>query len=148
MKTIFETTTRATLQDRLGRLAPDSKPGFGKLNVNQMVVHCTGGIDMLIGRLKVAPRPGPLRNPLLRYLIIYVLPWPHGAPTAPELIPPTDPGDFGENVAKLREAIERIGTESAEGVFDPHPAFGALKGKDVGVLVARHLDHHLRQFGV
>jgi hypothetical protein len=117
------------------------------MNVNQMVVHCTGGIDMFLGRLKIKPAKGPLRLPPLRYLVIYVLPWPHGAPTAPELIPPANPGDFRENAAKLHEALERIGQQGAGAPFDPHPAFGALKGKDVGALVGRHLDHHLRQFG-
>ena len=148
MKSIFNAEARTQLHDRIARLTPDSKPAFGKMNVNQMVVHCTGGIDMFIGRLKVAPKSGPLSIPLLRYLVIYVLPWPHGAPTAPELIPPANPGDFRENVAKLQEAMERIGARGSEASFDPHPAFGALKGKDVGALVGRHVDHHLRQFGV
>lgn len=92
---------------------------------------------MLIGEMKVAPKRGPLRNPLLRYLVIHVLPWPKGAPTAPEIIPPIDPGDFRENVGQLRSAINRIGA-----------AFGEINGKNLGVLAARHLDHHLRQFGV
>jgi len=148
MKSIFDASTRAEFRDRFARLTPDRKPGFGRMNVNQMVVHCAGAIDMFVGRLKVAPLRGPLRLPPLRYLIIYVLPWPHGAPTAPELIPPADPGDFRENVSKLQEAIERIGKKGAAGPFDPHPAFGSLAGKDVGALVGRHLDHHLRQFGV
>ncbi len=124
------------------------KPRFGKLNVNQMVVHCTCGIQMMIGELKVAPKPGPLRNPVLRYLLIHVLPWPHGAPTAPELIPPIDPGDFAKNLTDLRAAITRLSARNPEGKFDPHPAFGEINGKNLGVLAARHLDHHFRQFGV
>ena len=147
MNSIFDSATRAGILDRLDRLPADRRPGWGKMNVNQMVVHCTGGIRMLIGEMEVAPKPGPLRNPLLRYLVIRVLPWPHGAPTAPELIPPADPGDFRENLAHLRAAIGRIGTRDPQGPFSPHPAFGLLRGDLLGALVARHLDHHLRQFG-
>ena len=29
-----------------------------------------------------------------------------------------------------------------------HPAFGVLSHKAYGVLIARHTDHHFRQFGV
>ena len=29
-----------------------------------------------------------------------------------------------------------------------HPAFGALTYKDYGVLIARHTEHHFRQFGL
>ena len=28
-----------------------------------------------------------------------------------------------------------------------HPSFGNLKGDEWGILVYRHLDHHLQQFG-
>jgi hypothetical protein len=147
-KSIFEPQTRGHLLDRLARLQRDRPPSFGKMNANQMVVHCTGAIDMFIGRLKVTPRRGPLRNPLLRYLVIHVLPWPKGVPTAVELLPSTNPGEFRGNVAKLREAIETFGARNPEGPFDPHPAFGAIKGHNIGALVARHLDHHFRQFGV
>ena len=148
MKSIFQAAVREELQARALRLTPQSKPNFGKMNVNQMVVHCTSGIGMMIGELKVAQKAGPLRNPALRYLVIHVLPWPKGAPTAPELIPPPDAGDFRLNLTHLRAAIERIGERDPNGKFDPHPAFGEIKGNNLGVLVARHLDHHFRQFGV
>jgi hypothetical protein len=148
MKSIFDTSVRAELRGRFARLTPESPPRFGKMNANQMVVHCTAAIDMLIGRLVVKPLPGPLRIPPLRYLIIHVLPWPHGAPTAPELIPPAEAGDFRGNAVRLEEAMERIAERGLAGTFDPHPAFGKLKARDVGALVGRHLDHHLRQFGV
>ena len=147
-KSIFDEPVRDELLGRVTNLTPQSQAKFGKMNVNQMVVHCTGGIRMLIGELKVAPRPGPLSNPLLRYLIIHVLPWPRGAPTAPELIPPVDAGDFKQNVTQLRAAINRVGARDPNGKFDPHPAFGEINGKNLGVLVARHLDHHFSQFGV
>ena len=29
-----------------------------------------------------------------------------------------------------------------------HPAFGDISYDDYGVLIAKHTDHHLRQFGV
>ncbi len=147
MKPVFEPSVKTVILDRIGRLSPQSRPRFGKMNVNQMVVHCTGGIQMLIGELEIPPVKSPFKFAPLRYLIIHVLPWPHGAPTASELIPPANPGDFAANVQKLKSALERISAKP-DGPFTPHPAFGALKGNDIGVLVARHLHHHLSQFGV
>ena len=147
-KSIFDEPVREELLGRASNLTPQCRATFGKMNVNQMVVHCTSGIRMLIGELKVAPKAGPLRNPMLRYLIIHVLPWPQGAPTAPELIPPADAGDFRQNVTQLRAAINRVASRDPKGKFDAHPAFGDINGKNLGVLVARHLDHHFRQFGV
>ncbi len=148
MKSIFQPAVREELLERARQLNPQAKPTFGKMNVNQMVVHCTGGIGMLIGELKVAPKGGPLRIPALRYFVIHIMPWPKGLPTAPELIPPVNAGNFRDNVAQLQAAIHRIAARDPNGRFDPHPAFGEIRGKNLGVLVARHLDHHFRQFGV
>ena len=55
-KSIFDAQIRDGILERASRLTPQSKAKFGKLNVNQMVVHCTGGIGMFIGELKVAPK--------------------------------------------------------------------------------------------
>lgn len=144
---IFSPEDRRLLLTRFARLTPQTAPKWGKMNVNQMVVHCRRAIEMMTGELKVAPKKGPFRNPLLRYLIIHVLPWPNGAPTAPELIPPSDPGEFQDNVAKLRASVEAMGKRDPKGPFAEHAAFGALHGRNLGALIHRHLDHHLRQFG-
>jgi hypothetical protein len=147
VNSIFEPSVRVNLLGRIGQLKPESRPSFGKMNVNQMLVHCTGAIQMMIGELQVARKPGPFRNPFLRYMVIHVLPWPKGLPTAPELIPPADSGDFTSNVGKLKTAVERLCARDPQGVFSPHAAFGHINGKNLGVLMSRHLDHHLRQFG-
>jgi Protein of unknown function (DUF1569) len=144
----FDPSVRQRLLERVSQLTPASQPKFGKMNVNQMVVHCAGGVEMMMGELQVAPKPGPFRVPLLRYLVIHVLPWPKGAPTAPELLPQPNPGDFAENLSKLKSAIERAGARGPQGSFSPHPMFGQLSVKDLSALLARHLDHHLSQFGV
>ena len=52
------------------------------------------------------------------------------------------------NLEKLKSTIERAGLRDPEGTFAPHPAFGELRGKNLAVLMGRHLDHHLRQFSV
>ncbi|MBI4752366.1 MAG: DUF1569 domain-containing protein [Acidobacteria bacterium] len=33
------------------------------------------------------------------------------------------------------------------GQWSLHPAFGRLTGTEWGILAARHMNHHLRQFG-
>ena len=49
-KSIFDEAVREELLARASHLTPQNKPTFGKMNVNQMVVHCTGGIGMMIGK--------------------------------------------------------------------------------------------------
>ena len=81
----------------------------------------------------------------LKHLILYVLPFPKGAPTAPAL-KPSDAGSFEEERAALLELLERIGTGPREGAGPAHPLFGPLTWREWGVATYKHTDHHLKQF--
>ncbi len=147
MPTIWETNARADLVRRYDKLNNQSRPQWGKFTVGRMVKHCADAIRMATGDLAVKPKNGPFRNWLVRKLIIYVAPWPKGAPTAPELLPAGDPG-LDVSRRELRAALDRLVAIGPDGPLAEHAAFGKLNGKDWGVLVYRHLDHHLTQFGV
>jgi len=75
------------------------------------------------------------------------MPFPKGAPTSPELSA-RPPGDWDREVVALRALVEQFGRRDPNGRWPDHPAFGRLTGRAWGVLVYRHSDHHLRQFGV
>jgi hypothetical protein len=83
----------------------------------------------------------------MRRLVIYWLPWPKGTPTAPEFLAQPS-GTWDDDLAALRSAIARFAARDPASDWPRHPAFGALDGRMWGVLAWRHLDHHLRQFGV
>src|ERR1044072_8984428 len=83
----------------------------------------------------------------LKHLILYVLPFPKGAPTAPELKVDVAKVAFAEQRAALLELLERIGSGPDEGAGPAHPLFGPLTWRQWGVLTYKHADHHLRQFG-
>jgi hypothetical protein len=82
----------------------------------------------------------------LKHLILYVFPFPKGAPTAPGL-KPSDATSFEEERTSLLELLERIGTGPSEGAGPEHPLFGPLTWREWGVVTYKHADHHLRQFG-
>lgn len=74
------------------------------------------------------------------------VPFPKGAPTAPEL-KPVDTTAFEEERAALLELVERIGTGEREGMGPVHPLFGPLTWREWGAVTYKHADHHLKQFG-
>jgi len=82
----------------------------------------------------------------LKHLILYVFPFPKGAPTAPEL-KVVDATSFEEERAGLLETLERIGTGVRDGAGPDHPLFGPLSWREWGVATYKHTDHHLKQFG-
>jgi hypothetical protein len=146
MKTVWDPAVRKELLARFARLAPDQKPLWGKMNAAQMIAHCTDPMRAAMGEMKVAEKWTPMRFRLLRYLVIYKLPWPKGAPTAPEFIH-EGAENFESNRNRLAQVLERFAAHQGK-PFRDHAAFGTLTEKDWGCLTWRHLHHHLTQFGV
>jgi hypothetical protein len=112
-----------------------------------MVVHLSDALKMALGELPVPSRKTPLRYPVIKQLIIYLMPWPKGAPTAPELLARVPAAWNGEVVA-LGALVEKFANRPAGEKWPPHPAFGSMTGRAWGVLAYRHCDHHFRQFGI
>jgi hypothetical protein len=146
-KTMFDRAAREELRRRMESIQPERPPLWGKMNSGQMLAHVNASLAMATGELPTKPKNTPMANPLVRWLVIYVMPWPKGTPTAPELLA-TPPGEWAADLVEFRDLLERAGTRSPDGDWPRHPAFGQMKGKHWGVLVYKHLDHHLRQFAV
>lgn len=148
MKTLWDPAARRELCDRLTRLTPAATRRWGTMSAPHMVAHLVDSMRMAIGDIPVASKNLPLRFTPIKQLIIYCLPFPKGAPTAPELVSRL-PADWPSECATLLTLIDRFAdrSRSAPGWPD-HPAFGKLTGNSWGVLAYRHIDHHLRQFGV
>ena len=150
MKTLWDDEARKELKQRLGRLQYDSQARWGKMNAPRMVAHLCNSMKMASGELAVKSKNLPIRFSPLKELIIYVLPFPKGAPTAPELMTheTDDTGDWAEGLAELRRRIDEVAARDPKGKWPEHPAFGKLSHKTWGVLGYRHIDHHFKQFGV
>jgi hypothetical protein len=145
-KTIWNAADRQALLSRFDTLQAGQKPKWGKMSASQMVRHCTVPMYAAMGEFAVTHKNTFFRIWPMQKLIIYVLPWPQGAPTAPEFII-TEEGHLPDLIAGLRTAVDRFVAKGESQTFQPHAAFGPLSGADWGALMHRHLDHHLKQFG-
>ena len=147
MRTIFNPRDHLELHERVQRLSTNQKPRWGRMTPLQMVAHLSDSLRMASGELEVAPKKVPFRFSPLKDLVLYVLPVPKGVPTSPELIA-RKPDDWSVEIAGLREELNGLVERGAEALAPVHPAFGKMSAKQWGVLIYRHMDHHLRQFGV
>ncbi len=147
MKSIFNPRDHLGLHDRIQCLKTTSQPQWGKMTAVQMVAHLSDSLRMASGELEVEPKKVPFRYSPLKELVLYLLPVPKGVPTSPELVA-RKPGDWSIEVADLRDELNGIVQRGPEALAPVHPAFGKLSAKQWGVLIYRHMDHHLRQFGV
>ncbi len=146
-KTLSNARARRELLDRLEHLTPDATPRWGKMTAPQMVAHLTDWMMMASGDLKTAAQNRVLRYPPLKQLAIYWLPFPKGVPTAPELLGRV-PLEWGAERASLRQRVEAFESLYLKPEWPDHPAFGKMTPKAWGVFAYRHMDHHLRQFGI
>jgi hypothetical protein len=150
MASAFEPETSTELLDRIDQLRPDSARQWGRMSAPQMVCHLTDSLSVAMGEIPTTFRPSVLSSRFMRWLIFSVLPIPRAkARTGPEF-QTTKPGDWTQDVICLREKFGQFIArgKSANPQWAKHPAFGDLSTREWGLLVAKHLDHHLRQFGV
>ena len=147
MHSILNEADRAEIVRRLQSLSASSPRRWGTLDIVGMLQHLRLSARMTLGELPVpSANKRAFQTFPLKHLILYVLPFPKGAPTAPEL-KPADVTSFEEERAGLLELLERIGAGPREGPGPPHPLFGAMNWREWGVVTYKHADHHLKQFG-
>jgi hypothetical protein len=151
MKTWFDASDRRAVVGRLDGLKPTSTPRWGRMTAHQTLCHLADPIRVALGEKVAAPVSGPLRVPGLRHAVVWILPWPKGAPTAPDFLAGkgmTKPTNFQRDKRTLLILFDRLASLSDKGPIPEHPLFGAIGRSGWGRLMWRHVDHHLRQFGL
>ena len=145
---MWDPALRALFVERSTKLMPGTKAAWGKLSASGMLAHLNDSYRMCLGDLAVKPRSGPLRYTPIKQLVIYVLPFPKSVPTAPELLARCDGAVLEDEKAAFKQMLERLSAVPPNTALAQHPAFGSLTYKDYGTLMARHTEHHFRQFGL
>jgi hypothetical protein len=117
------------------------------MNVTGMLEHLRLSAQMAVGELAVpdANKRAFQMFPL-KHLILYVLPFPKGAPTATELLPDAAVS-FDEERAAVLALLDRIGSGPRDGAGPAHPLFGPMSWREWGTVTYKHAGHHLKQFG-
>ena len=153
MNDLFDPALADDVKRRILSLRAESKPQWGKMTVAQTLSHCTCGIQMATGVInpRRAPFPGNVLGLLIKPLALGDdKPMRRNSPSAPELFP-ADPTrcDFECERTQLLATLDSFVTRGPACCSQhPHPFFGPLKPKQWAILMYKHLDHHLRQFGV
>lgn len=148
MKTIFDQGTRKELILRIQNISEDAEAQWGKMNLYQMLVHCTTWEKWIHGK----------ENPLYKQVFIGKVfgkmalkrmvrddkPFDKGVPTSAQFKIKETNGDI---TTKKNEWIELI--KSYENYSNPtfiHDFFGKMTKEQIGLMAYKHTDHHLRQF--
>jgi len=144
---MFNSDCREQMLARLHRLTPESQRRWGRMTAPQMIAHLSDQMRHALGDVPVAARPGILRWAPVRYASIYLLPWPKGRIKGPREAFVTPPSTWATDIAVLEGLLQRFVERGTEGSWPEHALMGRMSGRDWGVFVHKHFDHHFRQFG-
>ena len=148
MRNLFEPEAVQEVMTRIEQLKPSSQRQWGKMEVAQMMAHCSRTMEMASGKF-VAKRSliGRIVGQRVRHLLTDDGPFPRNSPTAKEL--KVSSGDFTHEQERLKQCVRHFheGGES-QCTRHPHPFFGKITPLEWSTGMYKHLDHHLKQFGV
>jgi hypothetical protein len=148
MKNLFQREAVDEVIARIDTLQPATQRQWGKMDVAQMMAHCSATLEMASGRLN-PPRIliGRLIGPFVKPIFTNEKPLSRNSPTDKKLIV-SDRRDFAREQEQLKLRLRQF-QEGGEAhcTRHPHPFFGALNPQDWSRGMYKHLDHHLRQFG-
>jgi hypothetical protein len=149
MRNLFDAAAVAEVKARVQRLRPDSARQWGKMNAAQAVAHCAASLELALGERRP---PRLLAGRVVGWVVKPLAlrndePMRRNTPTVPDL-EVADERDLGAERQRLSGLIDRFAAAGPAGcTTHPHSFFGRLTPEEWAVLMYKHLDHHLRQFG-
>ena len=149
MTTVFDTAARAELIRRIHTVDETSTARWGRMNVYQMLKHCTLWEAWIQGSsphtYKQAFIGRVFGRMALRGMTKDDKPLARNIPTTREFRISDTTGDVAAERRKWAALVEAYDHYSNPGFV--HDFFGRMTREQVGQLAYKHTDHHLRQFG-
>lgn len=147
IKNLFDPAVKQEIINRINQLSPASKAQWGKMNVAQMLAHLQLPIKIAYGTHQ--PKGSfllRLIGPLFKSKLWDEQPYKHSLPTDPTFVMTGSEKEFEKEKAALLDLVTRFSEATIVG--EKHPIFGKLTKENWSKATWKHIDHHLRQFGV
>lgn len=151
MKNIFNAQDAQSYIDRINQLNARSERRWGKMTVDQMLAHCNITYSMIFEPEK-HKKPGFIARFILKKFVkskvCNDIAYKTNLPTSPAFVI-SDEKVFDEEQKKLIgyiQKVQQLGADAFEG--KESISFGPLSATEWNNMMAKHLDHHLKQFGV
>lgn len=149
MKTLFNPIVNEEILERIGKLNASSQPEWGKMNVTQMLAHLSLSLQINFGEIELKRGfLGLFFSGISRRILLSTKPFPRHLPADKKAIS-TEVFGFTEERLRTENLIKRYLADGVKGLSKkPHNILGKISPEESSFLSYKHLDHHLRQFGV
>ncbi len=151
MENIFDAATVQNYILRINQLTPTTERKWGEMSVDQMLAYCNVSYEMIYQPEKLR-KPGGIAKWMLKNFVkkkvVNDIPYKANIPTAPQFIVEGD-RDFEVEKKRLIGYLQKT-QNLGEQAFDGKESFsfGKLSAHEWNNMLAKHLNHHLQQFGV
>ena len=149
MKSLFVESEKNDLISRINNLNSGSLPLWGKMNVSQMLIHCTVSVKIALEEITPELIEEYLKiGRTVKDIVLKTDMFSKNLPTSKEFLV-MDDGNFDVNRDTLTDYLVRFSETDVESEKKvAHPYLGDLSMKEWGILIWKHTNHHLNQFGV
>jgi len=147
-KSIFDETAFKEIKQRVESLQPDANAVWGKMDVAQMLAHCSVAAEMILGKIPYVDKSTIISRTLIRWLVLSALrkgDFGRDKPTLHEL-KIEGARNFELEKKRLLKNLEEAFYTGKRAQIGPHPFFGKFSNSEWGQLKYLHFNHHLSQF--
>jgi hypothetical protein len=148
---IYSPETTVELATRISSLTNETPALWGKMNAGQMLSHCCVAYQQVLG--ENTDKPGMIMKWMLKTFfkqsMVNEVPYRTNLPTGPTFVRLNQNFDIETEKGKLIAYVQKIQELGPEQLSArPSLSLGKLSAMEWNNLLYKHIDHHLRQFGV
>ncbi|MBT2560191.1 DUF1569 domain-containing protein [Pedobacter sp. ISL-68] len=149
-KEFFTPKALSVYTKRINRLTPHSERQWGTMEADQMLHHLNLACGSSLGYFNLADESTFLTRTIFKWLLIDILPqMPKGLKMPVGFkIPLNRHFDFEQEKNILLEIIATATSSKSTSSWTAHVGFGHLSNSQWAKLLSKHIDYHLKQFGV
>lgn len=151
MENIFDSEVAQKYINRINTLSKESQPKWGTMSVDQMLAHCNVTYELVYEPEKHKKVGGLAKfflSTFVKSKVVSETPYKQNIPTGPQF-KIAGKKDFDVEKKRLIGFIQKTQQLGRNAFYGKESAsFGALKSDEWNNMFVKHLDHHLKQFGV
>lgn len=150
MKNVLVKKDFEEITGRINSLNTKSPRRWGKMNLEQMLAHCSDQVRLALGQKEPHEKPTFINQNIMKYFGLWLPRIPLRNLKAPadmnQQFFGSPSADIETEKTKLLNLLNAVIVLPADYALHPHPMYGKLNRRQWGRFMYVHIDHHLRQF--
>jgi Protein of unknown function (DUF1569) len=147
MKNINDLLAYNEIINRVKLLSTANIRQWGKMNLQQMLMHCTAQLKLALGEITSQPQGSfMMRTAIGKWIAFSNIPWPKGTNTPNEMNVEKNSFILSDIENEKNDLLMYLSRVKAAQQLLAHPFFGTLTQKEWSRLIYKHIEHHLKQF--